>query len=150
MGEQMMTTAHKSTYSPTESKYNGVASEMYVTYDLDQRTRGGGSALVPKVKRVYIAGDVQGWKLGDFRRRSGREVHGVRIEYQQSRRQYRREAYRARRKQTEYGVAPASVQKAKQRFAQVVELPPGARNIDFHADREELPERYRRALQKVR
>jgi hypothetical protein len=146
----MMSTAHKNTYRPTESKYKGGASEMYVTYDLDQRTRGGGSALVPKVKRVYIAGDVEGWKLGDFRRRSGREVHGVRIEYRQSRRQYRREAYRATRKQTEYGVAPASVQKAKQRFAQVVELPPGARNIDFHAGREELPERYRHALQKVR
>jgi hypothetical protein len=146
----MMKTAHNSTYRPTESKYKGGASEMYVTYDLDQRTRGGGSALVPKVKRVYIAGDVEGWKLGDFRRRSGGEVHGVRIEYQQSRRQYRREAYRATRKQSEYGVAPASVQKAKQRFAQVVELPQGARNIDLHADREELPERYRHALQKVR
>ena len=31
---------------------------MYVTYDLEQQTRGGGSAIYPKVKRVYIAGDV--------------------------------------------------------------------------------------------
>src|SRR5215470_378488 len=98
MGKRAMTTAATNRrYRSTESKYKGGASEMYVTYDLEQKTRGGGSALLPKVKRVYIAGDVKGWDLGDFRRRSGREVHGVRIEYEQSRRRYRRGAYTATR-----------------------------------------------------
>jgi hypothetical protein len=150
MGEEVMTTAQKSTYRSTESKYKGGASEMYVTYDLVQRTRGGGSALVPKVKRVYIAGAVEEWKVGDFRNRTGREVHGVRIVYQQSRRQYRREAYRATRERTEYGIAPTSVRSAKQRFAKIVVLPAGARNVVFHADRKELPLRFRHALQNVR
>jgi hypothetical protein len=35
---------------------------MYVTYDVRQKTRGGGSAIYPKVKRVYIAGDVKTWQ----------------------------------------------------------------------------------------
>jgi hypothetical protein len=39
-------------YRRTESKYKGVAHEMYVTYDLEQTTRGGHSAMYPKVKRV--------------------------------------------------------------------------------------------------
>jgi hypothetical protein len=150
MGNEIMTTAQKSTYRSTESKYKGGANEMYVTYDLNQRTRGGGSAQVPKVKRVYIAGVVQGWKVGDFRKRTGREVHGVRIEYEQTRRRFQRKAYHARREQTEYDVAPAGVPKAKQRFAQIVELPARARNVEFRADRQELPERFRHALQNVR
>lgn len=47
-------------YRPTESKLKGGAKTMYLTYDLEQKTRGGGSALYPKVKRVYIAGEVTG------------------------------------------------------------------------------------------
>ncbi len=35
-------------YQPTESKYKGGADEMYITYDLEQPTRGGGKALYPK------------------------------------------------------------------------------------------------------
>ena len=46
-------------YRPTESKYKGGAHEMYITYDLKQKTRGGESRLYPKVKRVYIAGDIK-------------------------------------------------------------------------------------------
>jgi hypothetical protein len=145
-----MTTARKSAYRSTESKYKGGATEMYVAYDLQQRTRNGGSALVPKVKRVYIAGDVVGWKLGEFRKRSGREVHGLRIEYRQSRRPYRREGYRAARGQTEYAVAPVGVSAARQQFAQVVELPARARNVNFYTESKELPEAYRHALQNVR
>src|SRR5271166_1567383 len=150
MGGRIMSTAQKRTYRSTESKYKGGASEMYVTYDLDQRTRGGDSALVPKIKRVYIAGDVEGWQVGDFRKRSGREVHGVRIEYQQSRSPHRRDAYRAARDQTEYEVRPTGVRATRQRFAQIVELPLEARNVRFHTDGKELPEPYRHALQSVR
>jgi hypothetical protein len=36
-------------YRSTESMYKGGAHEKYVTYDLDQKTRGGQSALYPKV-----------------------------------------------------------------------------------------------------
>jgi hypothetical protein len=64
---------------------------MYVTYDLEQKTRGGGSALYPKVKRVYIAGNLTYWKIGAFKKRSRREAYGVQIDYKQSRRAYRRE-----------------------------------------------------------
>ena len=53
-----MTVAGRTGYRPTESKYKGGAHEMYVTYDLEQKTRGGDMAIYPKVRRVYIAGDV--------------------------------------------------------------------------------------------
>lgn len=75
-------------YRPTEAKYKGGAEEMYVTYDVAQKTRGGGGALYPKVKRVYIAGRVKDWKVGDFAKRTGRKVHGVKIDYEQSRAPY--------------------------------------------------------------
>jgi hypothetical protein len=102
------------------------------------------------VKRVYIAGEVTGWKLGEFRKRSGREVHGVRIEYAQSRRPYRRAAYAATRGKTEYSVPATGVESTTQHFTQVVELPPGARNVRFQAEADELPEPYRHARQRVR
>ena len=145
-----MTTTHKGRYRTTGSKYKGGASEMYITYDLEQKTRGGGSTLLPKIKRVYIAGDVNRWDPGDFRKRSGREVHGVRIEYEQSRRPYRRGAYTATQGQTEYEIPTTSVAATIQRFAQVVELPREARNIQFHAAAKDLPEPYRHARQRVR
>src|SRR5438874_11891062 len=110
MGEMTMTTAtHKHGYRPTESKYKGGAHQMFVTYDLEQKTRGGGTATYPKVKRVYIAGDVKDWKTGRVRKKSGREVYVVRIEYLQSRRGYRREGDEAARGGTEYGVESARV-----------------------------------------
>jgi len=55
----MTTTTKQRSYRPTESKYKGGAHDMFVTYDLDERTRGGGTATYPKVKRVYIAGEVK-------------------------------------------------------------------------------------------
>src|SRR5260370_31350321 len=111
----MKSTTTKSSYRPTESKYKVGDAEMYVTYDVQQRTRGGARAMYPKVKRVYIAGDVKGWKAGDVRKKSGREVHGVRIEYEQTRRRYRREGFSAHRDETAYEVAPASVGSTSQR-----------------------------------
>jgi hypothetical protein len=146
----MKSTTTKSSYRPTESKYKGGAAEMYVTYDVQQRTRGGARAMYPKVRRVYIAGDVKGWKAGDVRKKSGREVHGVRIEYEQTRRRYRREGFSAQRDETAYEVAPSSVGSTSQRFVQIVELPEGARHVHFHTDRHRLPEKYRHALQRVR
>jgi hypothetical protein len=137
-------------YRPTESKYRGGAKEMYVTYDLDRKTRSGGTATYPKVKRVYIAGEVTGSKVGTFSKRSGRQVRGVRIEYEQTRSGYRRRAYEAERGDTRYEVAPASVSRAAQRFVQIVEIPEDARHVRFHADRGSVPERFAHALQRVR
>jgi hypothetical protein len=136
------------TYTPTEAKYKGGAEEKYVTYDLDQATRGGGSATYPKVKRVYVSGDVKDWRGGRFRKRSGREVNGVKIEYERTRAGYRREGFSAERDGTEYEVRPAKVAPAHSTVTQIVEVPERARNVQFH-DRG-LPERYRAALQSVR
>src|SRR5437868_4043605 len=146
----MTATATRSHYRPTESKYKGGAHEMYVTYDLEQKTRGGGTATYPKVKRVYIAGDVKDWKAGAVRKRTGREVHGVRIEYEQGRRRHHRRGFSAERGATSYPVAPASVGAASQRFVQVVEVPEEARNVHFYTDAGQVPQKYRHALQNVR
>ena len=145
-----MTAAANTGYRPTESKYKGGAHQMYVTYDLEQRTRGAHSAVYPKVKRVYIAGDVKGWNAGAVRKRTGREVHGVRIEYEQTRQGYRRKPYGARRGRTDYPVGAVSVGSTAQRFVQVVEVPQRARNVHFYPQHAGLPAKYREALQRVR
>jgi hypothetical protein len=146
----MTTTKVEKGYRSTESKYKGGAHEMYVTYDLEQKTRGGGSATYPKVKRVYVAGNVRDWKTGIVRNKLGREVHGVRIEYEQTRKGYRRKGYTASRGETEYATGAASVGATAQRFAQVAEVPAGARNVQFYSDHADLPAKYRDALQRVR
>jgi hypothetical protein len=146
----MAKTAEKQRYRPTESQYKGKADELYVTYDLEQKTRGGGSAMYPKVKRVYIAGDVKDWKVGAFKKRSGREAFGVLIEYEQSRQGYQREGYTAKRGETAYQVSPTSIKAASQKFRKVVEVPEDARNIHFHTDTSRLPKKYQDALQGVR
>jgi hypothetical protein len=145
-----MVTKTNQGYRPTESKYKGGAHEMYVTYDLKQKTRGGDNKLYPKVKRVYIAGDVKDWKTGNIKKRSGRTVHGVAIEYEQSRRGYARKAFRAARGQTRYAVKPSSVGQTTQRFRQVLEVPQSAQNIHFYKSAAKLPAKYRSALQNIR
>lgn len=135
-------------YRPTESKYKGGAREMYITYDLPQQTRAGTTAIYPKVKRVYISGDVKDWQVGTFPKKTGRMVHGVHIEYEQSRGGYRRKGFTATRGKRRYQVAPAEVKPTRQTFAQVVEIPEEARNVQFHMSG--LPERYGEALQDVR
>jgi len=146
----MKSTTKKSHYRPTESKYKGGATDMYVTYDLPQRTRGGGKSMYPKVKRVYIAGDVDDWKTGTFTKKSGRAVHGVQIEFDQSRSGYRRREFTATRGKTRYDVSPASVGPTSQRFSQVVEVPKKARNVHFYQSGSRLPAKYRQALQDVK
>lgn len=140
----------KGRYRPTEAQYKGGAEEMYVTYDLEQRTRGNRHADYPKVKRVYIAGKVTNWKPGVFQNRVGRDVRGLRIEYQQRRAGYRRSEFAAHRGSREYKVGAASVKPTAQHFVQVVELPERARNVHFYQLGQELPERYRGALQRIR
>jgi hypothetical protein len=151
MGELIMSAAQKKgAYRSTESKYKGGAQDMFVTYDLDQRTRSGGTATIPKVKRIYIAGDVKKWTVGDFTKRTGRQVYGLRIEYEQSRRGYRRHSYHAQRGSTEYDVPASKVGTTAQQFSQIVEIPPAARNVHFYGNRKELPDRFQHALQRVR
>jgi len=137
-------------YRPTESKYKGDAKEMYVTYDLEQDTRGEGTATYPKVKRVYIAGDVTDWDVGNFEKESGERVFGVKVEYEQSREGYERAGYTAERSDTgtEYTVKPTHVEGSRSQFSKIVELPEKAENVQFH--QENLPEKYQSALQNVR
>jgi hypothetical protein len=123
---------------------------MYVVYDLQRGTRGEQSDAYPRVKRVYIAGQVKDWKAGGVRKKTGREVHGVRIEDEQSRKGYQRRGYSADRGETEYRVQPATIGAGSRRFAQVVEISKRARNVRFYSDHAELPVEYRQALQRVR
>ena len=143
-----MTQATTHHYKTTEAKYKGGAKEMYVTYDLWQATRGDSQALYPKVKRVYIAGHVTDWHVGTFAKRTGKKVHGVKIEYEQSRAGYTRQGYTATRGNTRYHVPPTQVRKSAARFSQIVEVPEAARNVRFHTG--ELPQHYHDALQDVR
>ncbi len=145
-----MRNSNKRPYHATESKYKGGANEMYVTYDLEQKTRGNNRSLYPKVKRVYIAGEVKDWEKGVFKRRTGREVYGIAIDYEQNRSGYRRKAYTAERGGTPYKVGPATVKETSQKFRKVVEVPKDAQNVRFFQDASKLPEKYRSALQDVR
>jgi hypothetical protein len=149
-----MTRAHElghRRYRPTESKYKGGAAEMYVTYDLEQRTRGGGHALYPKVKRVYIAGDLVDWRAGsDLRKRTGKQVKGVRLQYRQSCERYRRGPYDAKRGKTKCEASSAAVGETSQLFTQIVEVPERAENVHFYSSAETLPAKYKEALQNVR
>ena len=140
----------KRQYRSTESKYKGEAKEMYITYDLKQKTRGEGSAMYPKVKRVYIAGEVKDWKTGNVKKRSGQMVPGVAIQYKQTRAGYHRKGYTAKRNGTTYTVKPATIEGSSQEFRKVVEIPKGARNVKFYAKMERLPKKYQSALQDVR
>lgn len=144
----MTTRSYANHYRATESKYKGGAEEMYVTYDVEQPTRGDGTVLYPKVKRVYVAGDVKDWQIGTFTKKSGRTVHGVKVDYAQRRQGYQRKAYRATRAATTYAVPPAKVGATASTFSQIVEIPPDARNVKFHSKK--LPAKYQTALQKVR
>ena len=137
-------------YRSTESQYKGGAHEMYVTYDLKQKTRANQSALYPKVKRVYIAGDVTDWKKGEVQKRSGRKVSGVQIDYQQTRTGHHRKEYTAKRAGTTYKVKPATVAGSSQHFTKVIEIPEDAQNVHIYADTKKLPKRYQSALQDVR
>jgi hypothetical protein len=105
--------------------------EMYVTYDLAQRTRGGGTAIFPKVKRVYIPGDLVEWGVGHFRKRSGRPVYGVRITYEIGDEAAPAPA-RSIKSDTPSRNRTSSKKPTARRFTQVVDLPSAARNVQLH------------------
>jgi hypothetical protein len=143
-----MTAAPARAYKPTESKYKGGAQELYVAYDETQATASGRPAAYPKVKRVYISGQVKSWKVGTFANRAGRQVHGVKIEFEQSRAGYTRKPFAAQRGSTKYKVAAAKVGGGHSQYSKIVEVPQGARNIHFYTGK--LPARYQSARQRVR
>jgi hypothetical protein len=124
-------------YRPTEAKYNGGAEDYYVTYDLPQKMRGK-VVVLPRVKRVYLAGTVV--KTGAPRKiekRTGRMVRGFRVTYVQSRAAYQRKD-------------ASRVRGAQQTFTQVVEVPEKARNVKFYSSASGLGAKYKHALQRVR
>ena len=142
--------AQANRYRSTASKYKGGAREMYVTYEVKRGTRSGSSTYFPKVKRIYIAGEVKNWRTGNVKKRSGREVHGLMINYEQSRSSANRKAFSAQRGRTSYQVKPAHVRGSAQKYTQVVEIPEDARSVHFYADAKKLPAKYKSALQIVR
>jgi hypothetical protein len=98
--------------------------EVFVTYEL---------AGALRAKRVNVPGEIVSSRIGTFKNRMGRRVHGVKITYRQQRDAYRR-ATGAR-------VAPTTLALSK-----VVEVPNNARNIAF---RESLPPQLREKLRNV-
>jgi hypothetical protein len=145
-----MSCVHETTYRPTQSKYKGGAHVMFITYDLEQSNRAGRRVTRPRAKRVYIAGEVKGWQEGDFRKRTGRTIHGVRVEYEQSRKSNPRRAHTAARDEQSGSAPETEARAAWERFAELVELPVRARNVRFYTSRRDLPEVYRQAVQRVR
>lgn len=114
--------------------YKGGSDQMFVTYELGSELSEDGSC--PQVTRVYLSGDLCGWEIGTFKTRSGADVYGVKIEYQQT-----HETYRARDIEREYESAAHS-----RRYTKIIEIPVGATTIDLRA---ELPDRYRHALHRL-
>lgn len=127
----------QSSYKPTEAKYESGAKEMYVTYDIEQETRGEGTSTYPKVKRVYVPGDLKDWEVGTIEKRNGRTVNGVKITYAKE-----RESYTAERSGTEYDVSASETE-----YSKVVDVPDQARNVKFRKG--DLPKKYEKALQDV-
>jgi hypothetical protein len=93
---------------------------------------------------------VQDWKVGHVMKRTGREVYGVQIGYEQRRKGYHRKEYAAERGGTAYQVAPAEVEATAQHFTRIEEVPERAENVHFYTDASKLPEKYRNAVQDVR
>jgi hypothetical protein len=142
-----MTTTRHQRYRPTEAKYRRGAEEMYVTYDLEQKTRSG-TADYPKVKRVYVPGEVTQAKVGEVEKKSGKKVHGVRIDYEQHRKAFRRRPYTAHRGDTTYEVSSTEVPANVRHLTKVVEVPKRAKHVAFRG--KHLPKKYQSALQAVK
>lgn len=131
-----------------QPRYPTTVSDLYVTYDIEEVTASGQRTLEPHARRVSIGGEVREWQVGDFRRRSGREVHGIRIHYEQSRKGYLRDGFTATRGGITYEVPSTDVEPGTSMFTHIVELPVRARNVQLH--RGALPRRYREALRVTR
>ena len=137
-------------YRPTVSQFKGGVDEMYVIYDMDQKSRGGGHAIYPKVRRVYIAGDVQSWTVGEVKKRSGRLVYSVTVSDHIGRRGLPAQGVYGQSGPDQLQGSPASVKASSQIIRKIVEVPRDAQNVHFYQDMKRLPEKYRQAFQDVR
>jgi hypothetical protein len=121
-------------YNPLKSAYKGGTDQLFVTYEIDGLDgHSSDEDSYPQVTRVYLSGDLCDWEIGTFRTRSGAEVFGVKIEYQQT-----HERYRVRDAHEVYEDAANG-----RRYTKIIEIPAQATNIEL---RSELPDRYRHAL----
>ncbi len=118
--------------SGTEAMHDRAGKDMYITYELVREAPAGVRAVLPKVRRVRVRGELIDWKVGVFKMKSGRSVHGVRIAYRHTRRGYRRKAFKATRQDAAYAVHAADVRPTLQTIAKVAEVPQEARDIRFH------------------
>ena len=107
-------------YKPSESRYDKGGRVIYLQYSAPVRTRSGGKAADRvRVKRLYLPADSWDVKLEGpkpLRKRTGRRVHGVAVEYQ-----HHLEGAKAKRGSTEYRLPDRVAGRTK-----VIELPPGA------------------------
>ncbi len=133
----------KHNYNSIESEYKTRSRNMFITYDLEQRTRNGNTAIYPKIKRVYIAGNIKDWKVGRMHKKSGREVRGISITYEQTRKGYDHKNFEFKCDNIKYEIPTSIVSITYQEFTQIVEVPDNAKNMRFFADVSELPNKYK-------
>jgi hypothetical protein len=150
--------------------YKGGSDQWFVTYELGPYPEEdpGDDGSCPQVTRVYLSGDLRHWELGTFTTRSGASVYGVKIEYERTHdcHHARSEADEpkphcsALRHGSELGPgsalgpgrapgpnpAPGQNPGSSGCFVKIIELPPGATDIEVRAA---LPDRYRHALHRL-
>ena len=109
-------------YKPSESRYDRGGRVTYLVYESPQKLRDGKTQDRPRVKRLYLPGDSSDVELEGpttLEKRSGREVHGVALHYNN-----RQAATSAQRGQTRYKVPARKAERTK-----IVELPEQARHV---------------------
>jgi hypothetical protein len=95
-------------------------TRAYVLYDLQQGAVGASTdQLVAGAKKVSVAGQILGWKVGEFEIDPGKKIYGIKIRYLDS-----------------LLMTPGT---------QYVEVPAHAQNVHLHQG-EEVPRRYEDAL----
>jgi len=124
------------------------AHEMYVTYDVEDKSRGQ-SRVDSVVKPIYVSGRVREWRASVARNRTGQDVYGVLIKLEQEHKSRRKKMYLVRGGRIS-PILPASVYRAVDSYTQMVELPVDARNVKVYESGAAMPLKYQRALQRGR
>lgn len=109
--------------APTGAICKGV-EEIYVTYELEQHARRGDTKVFARVKPVIIAGEVDGWEVGDYPEPTGRNAHGVKIGYHESH---------------------TAISRSGEHHTRFMDVPKSAQNVQLH-HLGDLPKLYRDAL----
>jgi len=113
----------------TKYSYKGKTILYYIVYKSPQKYRDGSIRLRTRVKRVYVSGKLLDWQVGEFTKKSGKRVFGVRIIYENPRKGYRRRGFTAHRGRTTYHVSPATIGRTVYPVVKIVELPRDAKDI---------------------